>query len=100
MAQKVEPRNPVFPQGDLTVLSIVGGTATLTSNETSHSFMVDAPKDLVKEWEYFFVLQTTDDSKDLRTRPAIIKFYAITPKQAAKNITTALRDFKAANPQR
>lgn len=82
------------------MLSIVSGTATLTGNETSHSFTVDAPEDLVREWEYYFVLEVSEDSKGLRTRPATIKFYAITPKQAAKNIAKGLTDFRASNPEK
>ena len=96
-AQKVEPIKPEFPQGDMTVLSIVGETATLTSKVTSHGFIVDAPKDLVREWDYFFILETNSDSKGLKTRPATIRFYAITPEQAARNISKGITIFKQVN---
>jgi len=99
MAQKIEPLKPVFPKGEMTVLSIVGGTATLATDNGARSFIVDAPKDLVQEWEYYFVLETTEDSKGKRTRPASIRFYAITAAQAGKNIAKGLTEFRTANPK-
>lgn len=99
MAQKTESLKPIFPKGEMTVLSIVGGTATLVSENNGHSFIVDAPEDLVQEWEYYFVLETTNDSKGKRTRPATIRFHAITADQASKNIAKGLTNFKTANPE-
>ena len=98
IAQKIEPIKPIFPKGEMTVLSIVGDTATLVT-DNGHSFVVDAPEDLVQEWEYYFVLETTEDSKGQRTRPATIKFYAITAQQAGKNIAKGLTQFRRANPE-
>jgi hypothetical protein len=99
LAQKVELLKPIFPKGEMTVLSIVGNSATLVTDNGAHSFIVDAPEDLVQEWEYYFVLEATQDSKGKRTRPATIKFYAITPVQANKNIAKGLKDFQTANPE-
>lgn len=99
VAQKVEPLKPIFPKGEMTVLSIVGNSATLSTENGAHSFIVDAPEDLVQEWEYYFVLETTADSKGKRTRPATIRFHAITAEQAAKNIAKGLKDFQTANPE-
>lgn len=98
-AQKVEPLKPNFPKGEMTVLSIIDGVATLATENAARSFTVDAPEDLVQEWEYYFVLETREDPS-LRTRNATIKFYAITEHQAAKNIAKGLIDFRAANPER
>lgn len=99
IAQKTEALQPVFPKGEMTVLSIVNGTATLVSNNTAHSFIVDAPEDLVQEWEYYFVLETTKDSEGKRTRPATIRFHAITALQASKNIAKGLTKFQTANSE-
>lgn len=100
VAQKTEALKPVFPKGEMTVLSIVGGTATIESNNNGHSFTVDAPEDLIQEWEYYFVLETTKDSEGKRTRQASIRFHAVTERQAAINIAKGLTDFKTANPEK
>ena len=97
IAQKLEPLKSSFPKGDMVVLSIVTTTATLVTENAGHSFIVDAPKDLIQEWEYYFILEVSEDSKGMKTRPATIKFYEITPKQAAKNIAAGNRSFNKVN---
>lgn len=96
-AQRVEPLKPVCPQGDMVVMSVVSSTATIRSELTGHAFKVDA-QGLREDWEYFFILQVSKDSEGKKVRPAVIKYYSITPRQAQKNINAGISQFKKENP--
>lgn len=97
MAQKTEPLKPIFPKGEMVVSSIVSETATIIPNNSGSFYVADAPEDLVQEWEYYFILEVSRDSEGMKTRPAVIKYYAITPEQAAKNIAKGVRQFERVN---
>jgi hypothetical protein len=96
-AQKTEALKPIFPKGEMLVSSIVSGTATISPKDSGRYYIVDSPKDLKQEWEYYFILEVSRDSEGLKTRPATIRFYAITPQQAAKNIAKGINRHNTTN---
>ena len=92
-----EAVKPKIAEAPLTVLSVYKGenTATLISRETGHSFLV-AATDLVPEWEYYFGLEILE-CNGCKVKPALIKWYGITARQANLNLAKKKADFE--NPK-
>lgn len=91
-----EATTPVFPKGEMEVLSIVASTATIRSAETGHTFTVDANPQFKVEHVYFFILEVNGDNP-AKVKPALVRYFEIAPSQAAKNIRENILLFNPKN---